>query len=416
MYYFCENKHVCKDISELKIAFISDQQYPIDKADSEQTVNTVSALANQGLDVTLIVPRKWRNAFKRSPALKAELVDFYTVDDSFKLVELLHSPLTFLRAEKYFHGLLGPVYAAIRRFDVIFTRNPMVAFVALALQRKVVFETYKLYDRNKLALAKLLVKLTFHPNLAGIITHSDLSRDKLIQLGAVASKIAVMHNGFNPRHLLPQLSKREARLRLGWDEHAKIACYTGSIQKLKGIEHILDIAMRTPEVNYYLVGKYREASRTWLEEELSMRALRNVRRFDWVRQKELSTYLYASDFLIIPPTAAPMARYGKTVLPIKLFIYLAAGRPVLAPALADSRGLLSEKNAVLVEPDDVPSAVQAIRSIFGNPGTMQQIAAQALKDSKELTWERRAERLKRFLNDIFESREVADERLEVVPD
>ena len=60
----------------------------------------------------------------------------------------------------------------------------------------------------------------------------------------------------------------------------------------------------------------------------------------------VSEYLYAADVLIIPPVSAPLEKFGRTVLPFKIFPYLAAGRSIVAPDLADMRELLKhEKNA-----------------------------------------------------------------------
>jgi len=385
------------DLNKLKIAFISDQQYPIDKADSEQTVNTVSALASAGLNVSLIIPKRWRHSFRSNRRLKQELLEYYAIKDGFDLVALQHCPLTPVRAEKYFHGLLGPLYATIAKYDLIFTRNPWVALTAVALRKQLIFETYRLYDRKNTRLTKLLVSLLHHDRVIGIITHSEASKGSLIRRGVAEEKIAVMHNGFNSDHLVPRLSKLEARGILGWDKQEKIACYTGSIHRQKGIEHLLDIARKTPEINYYFIGKDRDPAKLWFKNEVAKRRLKNVRKLRWVRQHELPNYLFASDLLLIPPTAAPLMKYGKTVLPIKVFVYLGAGRPILAPVLPDNRDVLNEQNAVLVKPDDVDSAVAAVRRVFAEPVWADAIAAQAMRDSQRLTWSRRAEKIKEFI-------------------
>lgn len=117
--------------------------------------------------------------------------------------------------------------------------------------------------------------------------------------------------------------------------------------------------------------------------------------------RELPKYLFASDVLIIPPTAGPLMRYGETVLPIKTFIYLAAGRCILAPALPDTAGVLNDQNAVLVQPDNLDSAAKAIRKIFEDEGWVSSIAKQAQLDSKNYTWQSRAKRIIEFVNDQF---------------
>ena len=84
---------------------------------------------------------------------------------------------------------------------------------------------------------------------------------------------------------------------------------------------------------------------------------------------------------------------------MKLFIYLAAGRPILAPSLPDSRAVLSKKNAVLVEPDNLLSAQKAIRRIFEDKTWAEGIAEQAKLDSRNYTWQCRAKRIIEVLNE-----------------
>ena len=114
--------------------------------------------------------------------------------------------------------------------------------------------------------------------------------------------------------------------------------------------------------------------------------------------KQLSKYLFASDVLIIPPTAEPMMKYGKTVLPIKVFIYLAIGRPILAPKLLDSQSVLNDKNAALVEPDNLQEAVKTLRKIFEDKHWANSIAERARSESKNYTWACRANKFLEFLS------------------
>jgi len=399
------HKNTKNKLFQNKVAYISDQQYPIEKADSEQTMNTVSALANAGLDIELIIPRKWRDFLTPNQKLKERLLDFYHVKDGFQVTELMHLPLSPLRLEKYSHGLIAPIYAGISKHDIIYTRNPMSAQVGLALQKKVIFETYRIYDRFKLKIAKRLGRIACSPNLLAIISHSIPSKESLLQVGVPEEKLAVIPNGFNPEHLKPTLTKTVARQKLGWNEHDKMACYTGRLDMEKGVDSILDLAERTPEIKYILIGNCQNDTDDRLQKVASQKGLKNIQQLPWIATKELSRYLFASDVLVIPPTAVPMRTHGKTVLPMKLFIYLAAGRPILAPALPDSRSVLNHENAALVEPDNLLSAQKTIRRIFEDKTWAKGIAEQAKLDSQNYTWERRAQKIIEFLNERLQDYE-----------
>ena len=58
------------------------------------------------------------------------------------------------------------------------------------------------------------------------------------------------------------------------------------------------------------------------------------------RRRDLPAWLAAADVLLIPPSRAPLEQFRNCVLPLKLFAYLAAGKPILAPRAPDTAELL----------------------------------------------------------------------------
>ncbi len=116
----------------------------------------------------------------------------------------------------------------------------------------------------------------------------------------------------------------------------------------------------------------------------------------------MSTYLYAADLLLIPPSSAPLHLFGKTVLPFKTFIYLAAGRPILAPDLPDLKEILSHgKNAWLVPADQPIQAAQALINVLQNPQLANRMASQALKTASVFTWENRAKKITEWMMERY---------------
>ena len=387
------------DIFQKKIAYIADQQLPVQKANTEQIVNTISALAMEGLNIDLIIPKKWRNLGTSKKILKKNLLDFYNIKDGFDVAGLLHVPFSPFKLDKFSHGLIGPVYASITNHEIIYTRNFLPALIGVVLRKKVVFETFQVFDRFRSNTVKFLAKLSYSSNFLSIITHSIPSKESLIKAGVMKEKITVIPNGFNPEPLMPPLAKTEARQILGWNRDDKIACYAGRIDIDKGVTMILELAQRTPEIKYVLIGYSEYQPDDWIVNLANQKGLKNITRLPWVTIKELSHFLFAADVLIIPPTADPMAKFGKTVLPMKTFIYMAAGRCILAPALVDTTGILNEKNAVLVAPDDLPLAQEKMRKIFEDEAWRRSISKRAQLDSQNYTWQSRAKRIIAWLNE-----------------
>jgi glycosyltransferase involved in cell wall biosynthesis len=161
----------------------------------------------------------------------------------------------------------------------------------------------------------------------------------------------------------------------------------------KGLDIILAAARGAPEIGFVLVGSEGEGP-----VELEARSLANVRIVPWQRFRELAPWLYAADVLVIPPSLEPLERHGNTVLPIKLFLYLAAGRVLLAPRAPDTAELLSDgQNAALVDAGDVAGTVATLRALSADPGRAEALAAGALATAQSLTWEARAGRIEAFL-------------------
>ncbi len=383
-------------IYKYKTAYISDQHYPIEKADSEQVVNTVAALAAEGVDIKLVIPKDWATFGIPKDKRNARIKEFYQLNNGFSTSEILQLPLSRLRVEKYSHGILAPIWAKLSGYQIVYTRNPISAIIAMLLGFQVIFETYRIHDSR---LARYLSRLTNSPKFLAMITHSQPSKESLIKAGAMEVKVTVIHNGFNPTIFNKSISKQEARRKLGLNETQKIACYSGRLDAEKGIQALLELAGKTPEITFFFIGKTQINDELWIQEFAESKNFRNIKYLDWMPVDKLVHYLLAADVLLIPPTADPLLKHGKTVLPMKLFMYLAAGRTILAPTMPDMMPILNDRNAVLIKPDNLNEAAEKIRQIFAKPEWATRLAKQAYLDSKTYTWQNRARKIISFLNE-----------------
>jgi len=131
---------------------------------------------------------------------------------------------------------------------------------------------------------------------------------------------------------------------------------------------------------------------------LAARDMPNVDFEPWQPYHRTALFLYASDLLLIPPSAAPLNRHGSTVLPLKLFPYLASGRPIVAPRAVDTRELLRhEENAFLVEPGNIESIAADLQRLKNDDALRESIGAAAREQSEELTWGARGRRIIDFI-------------------
>ena len=84
--------------------------------------------------------------------------------------------------------------------------------------------------------------------------------------------------------------------------------------------------------------------------------------------------------------------------PLKLFEYMASGRPIVASDLPSIREVLTDgQNALLAEPGNPASFVAAIRGCASSRRWRSSSPGRRASTSRLYTWERRAERLEALL-------------------
>jgi len=372
----------------MRIVYPYDAPLPNTGADAEQVVNTVAALSRRGIAVDLLIP-----GCPESAREAARLRDYFQVRGDFGL-GLVRPPSPRLRLfEKWGFAHRVAHDARLDGADLLYCRNLPSVWTLLGAGRRVVYEHFRPWGDQIPPLQPFLRRMLRHPNLVAAIFHSHHTLESYRRLGIPENRMLVAHNGWDPERMEPRLSREEARAALGLETGRFTAVYSGRLNARKGLDTILTAARQAPEIAFVLVGSEGEGS-----VEAEARQLGNVRVVPWQRFRDLAPWLYAADVLVIPPSLEPLKRHGTTVLPIKLFTYLAAGRALLAPTAPDTAELLSDgMNAVLIPPGDVSAAVSSLRALAAEPARATRLANAAFETARQLTWDARAQRIHDFL-------------------
>jgi glycosyltransferase involved in cell wall biosynthesis len=224
------------------------------------------------------------------------------------------------------------------------------------------------------------------------VLHSDLARTSYENAGVAPDRLLTAHNGYDPERLEPRLSRTTARERCGLPNRPTVT-YAGRVTMEKGLGLMLDMARALPDVQFVIVGSEGEG-----EVERQAASLDNVRVVPWQPFDDTVPYLYAANVLLIPPSTKPLKEVGNTVLPMKTFLYMAAGRAILAPASPDLQELLRDgENAALVPPDAPDAAIRRLRTLLEAPNDCDRLGRAARSDIENHTWPRRAERVLHFI-------------------
>jgi glycosyltransferase involved in cell wall biosynthesis len=292
-------------------------------------------------------------------------------------------------------GLTLPLRKAFRQADLVYTRNLWIAWIALLFGQRVVFDHYRPWPDQIPPLQFWLYRLFCHPRLLVNICHSDYTRAKYLSLGIPADKLQRVHNGYEPERLREPLSPADAKQKLGLPPDRKTIVYTGRVNRKKGLELLVEAARRLPDVQFVLVGSYGAGPIEALAKDVP-----NIAFIPFQPPERLADYLYAADVLLIPPSWQPLAKFGSTVLPLKLFLYMAAGRPIIAGETPDVTEMLRHgANAFLCRPDSVDALSAAIACVLADDALAARLAAAALDESREFTWSARARKISSIIAD-----------------
>jgi starch synthase len=384
----------------MRIAYLFDRPLPAKETDSEQVMKTVAALGRRGLDVSLIIPRG--HAARKlgdapTPAERAlELASYYQVEGPFSLHELENPARSPSMLGKWLHAGRALSYARALAPDLVYTRNFPTLFRATRHSLPFAYETYRPWIDQFRPLGVPFRRAMARTNFLGAVLHSEYVRQRYAARGIAEARLIAVHNGYDPALFASPPDKRTARARLELPLDAKLVVYTGHINPTKGLDVVLAMAKRCPELTFLLVG----SEGNHLIERLG-RARENVRFVPWLPFDQVIQYLFAADVLLVPPSNVPHKLIGNTVLPMKLFLYLAAARPILAGDTVDNRELLRgdgpDANALLVPPGDAEGASTKLRALFAAPERARRMGEAAAASARGLTWDHRAEKIEGFL-------------------
>jgi glycosyltransferase involved in cell wall biosynthesis len=383
----------------MRIAYVSHDEFPATATNTQQTFWTVVEAARTGVNLTLVVPP----VGGAEADARASLARYYGVP--------LHGVPGTLTVERY-GKKTTPAWLTHWRFDravakhlsrggydLVWTRDPLALVSSLRAGLPTMFETYRPDFATSGRFAAWRYACLRHERLRGMILHSRLAAKAYHDAGVPPERCLVAYNAFAPSLFAAPQTRTEARRRLDLDDKSPLVVYAGHTGRRKGLDHVIRLAARVPSARFLVVGVASNASEhRRLETLISRAGAQNVVLNPWVPLSDVPTYLYAADCLLIPPTGVPLQRFRRTVLPMKVFMYLAAGRPILAPRLPDVEEVLTDgQTARLVAPDNPAEAASALAHLLADRALQDQLSRNALALSAEYTWSARARRIMDFV-------------------
>jgi glycosyltransferase involved in cell wall biosynthesis len=339
------------------------------------------------------------NLFAKTSKLTEDPYDFYGVTGDFQLYfrPKEHSmSVSFLLGWRIWKWILK-WQIKVQQPDLIYSRDARALYSVRSLGIPFIFEAHilpKQPERQKW--------MFDHPSFRRLVVISKaLKDDYLAQFRRLDdSKVLVAHDAASPppSPIDPVLRGNDGRLRVG---------YIGNLYPGRGLEIIPKLAELCPWAHFHIVGGSEESLEHW---KRRLASTPNITLHGFVPHRETAGFLVAFDVVIAPYQSRVQAHGGKNLTqrwmsPLKIFEYMAYGKPIIASDLPVLKEVLEdERNALLVPPAEIDSWAKAIARLRGDAALRTRLGRAALQDfNTHYSWESRA-------SAVLEGIEVRDRR------
>jgi len=374
-----------------RLSYLAVAKVPGERAHSIQIARTCEALARRLDEVELVVPRLGTSRLDDTGLRHVRLVRL-AAPNFLPLGRWAPAWLmSFLfNVQSVTFALLALGRALLRRrFEVYYTRSPFVALaLALAHGRRTALE---LHLPPRSAMRRALMRVCRLSRCRFVAISDALRRETAAALEIRRDEIGVAHDGYDPAAFSTAADRGATRRKLGLSEKTFVMCYVGTVATLgaaKGVRFIADAFRQAalPEATLLLAGIGPGEFAPHVE---------GVHCLGRMSQGDVAAVLMASDGAIMSFPEDPA--YARAMSPLKLFEYLAAGLPILAPNLPNLREVLDESCAFFVPLSDPAALADAMRRLRSDAPLRSKLAAASAGRAPRYTWDARAERLLRFL-------------------
>lgn len=370
----------------MKIIYLANVRMPTEKAHGYQIVRTAAAMVDQGAQVELVVPKR------RNPRLgSTNVFTYYGVSTKFPIRWL--PSLDLIRGEM--NRFIGPLAFWIQ--TLTFARS-VRKYLRTATADWI-------YGRDELLLdqiadlpedARLAVELHALPSaryakLLGradrVVVITQAIMNGLIAQGVDARKILVAPDAVELDEFSRLPEKSVARALLGWKSEHKIALYVGGPYPWKGVFRLAEASRKLPEPwrVVFVGGQGRDLKP--LENMVQDDERKRAQVIPHQERRKIPIYYAAADVLVVP-NSPETDRSRLYTSPLKLFEYLAAGRPIVASDLPSIREVVSEREVIFINPSSTPAIVEGILEAGEKDQSARVAAAKELV--KSYTWAGRA--------------------------
>ena len=366
-----------------KLVYPSTAIIPSTQANSVQVMKMCNALCRFNFDVTLLA-----GTFPQKKNIN--VFDYYGIENTFSIVRkttCCHRGSSFILSLRYYPMLNN--LAGSTQDTLFYGRDVIALYILARAGREVIYETHDIARKGPRGWAEK--KLIQSNNLSKIVFISEELKKTYIEKYGVFltdKKMIVAPDAADEQPNFTDIISLEGNADFN-------ACYIGGFHEGRGIELIMEIAGKMPNVGFHLFGgTVLQVSR------LRQKSSPNMHLYGYITPARTYKARNAADVLLMPyqkevMVAQNASETSRWMSPIKLFEYMSCKKPIISSNHKVLQEVLEHnRNCLLCEPDNADQWIRSIRSIQEDKKLYKDISETAYRDFiNYYTWDKRIERI-----------------------
>jgi len=367
----------------MKVAYLSASTIPSNYANSVHVMKMCQAFVKNGHEVVLYA--------RKSGEQVEDEHRYYGVEHCFDIEKQSWLPL------RYAGGLLYGIQVRKKVLrnplpDIFYGRDLYSLLAVASIGCPLIYEAHA-PPENRVR-QYLETRLLNSPNFRHLVVISNALRSEYLRLfpKLEESRVVVAHDGADlPESLEIErksfvLPGREGCIQVG---------YVGSLYPGKGMEVVVQLPARLPELDFHVVGGTQGSIERWKTHI----EVKNFFFHGFIPHGLLGKYYHSLDILLAPYqnrvtlTTKGKGDISKWMSPLKIFEYMAHAKAIVASDLPVLKEVLChEVNSLLCPPQDIEAWQNALLELANNSSLRTALGDTARQEFvKRYTWKGRGE-------------------------
>lgn len=381
----------------LKVGVFNDCNIPSHFAHSFNAMKMAQGFHNLGCD-TRVVTANSLLALKRRLQYR-DIPAHYGLNQPIKIHWKLPSIKKFISGytqDDLCYASRAANFARTEKLDLVFARSFEVSIATIKLGLPTVMETHTTnYDHPSL---NKIYSFANDENFKGLVTIHEKIAEEHCKRGIPEDKLFVLEDGVDLTQFAIADDQKQWQQQLGLSTEYQYAVYCGHLYKEKGIQVILDAAQRLQRfsnLRFVLAGGLDQDVQYW-QQQCKERHINNIIFTGFIQNSHVPKYLKAADCLLLPYSNDIEYKVMDihTTSPLKLFEYLAAGRPIVATSNPTLTKIIQhEHDAILTELGNIEAFCAGIELAIQKSPLQNQLSENAKSTANQYTWDSRCQHI-----------------------